>query len=438
MAKVEDKRDEFIERVVKSLEEGVVPWRGPNLPTTSQRNAVSGRSYSGVNSLYLLEAAVMNDYADPRWITSTDAKTHGLKARAGEKSTSLEFWDKNEEGELTARTYPVFNMQQFYGAQTEKTEEYLKPDYAKAGAIFKEAGMELPPDSGKENYQEAVKNLIAATAEQSGVIKNIQSPQLKDLRMNLAGTFLMQEAGLPLDAPAEAPTKEWATTLRLNPKELFRATRDASKLVNEVLGRTKHREQNEQTAAFSQTEQPQTAQTQEGQERQEGQEKAFEPEIGQRVTFQPHEGKSKLTGTVKELNDHEVILQCGRATIPALREKGTFSEAPEPDRSHTKEYAKEQAQKYVGEQGNVFTARGEDAVYRGAVMELTPSFVIQKVGEDAILHRLKDLENTDKSLLQEGTDISISKGVKGEITVEPWSKEQEERTQEQSQEHDGR
>jgi hypothetical protein len=241
----------------------------------------------------------------------------------------------------------------------------------------------------------------------------------------------MQEAGVPLDTPENAPTKEWATTLKLNPKELFRAVKDAVKLTNEILDRARNQErpgelsQGEQPRAEqSRTEQSQTEVSQETE-----QQKPFEPEVGQRVTFQPHDGNAKLTGVVKEISESEVVLQCGRVTIPALREKGAFSEAPEPEKTTTKEYAKEQAQKHVGEQGNVFTAKGEDATYKGAIVELTPTYAIQKVGENAVLHRLKDLEAC-KEMIHEGAEVSIAKGAKGVVTAEPWNKAQE---QEQNQ-----
>jgi hypothetical protein len=264
-------------------------------------------------------------------------------------------------------------------------------------------------------------------------MSKIPSPQLKELRMSIAGTFLMQEAGIPLDTPVNAPTKNWAKTLQLNPKELFRAVKDATKLVNEVIGRTRNQEQS-QSSELSQTEQSRAEVSQKAGEQVQ---KPFEPEIGQRVTFQPHDGNTKLTGIVKEVSESEVVLQCGRTTIPALREKGTFTEAPEPDRTATKDFAKEQAQKHVGEHGNVFTAKGEDAIYKGAIVELTSTYAIQKVGEDAILHRLKDLEKTDSALIQAGQDVSITKGGKGEILVEPWNKEQEEHTRGENQERAG-
>jgi antirestriction protein ArdC len=422
MATVEENREAFVGRVAQSLEEGVIPWRNPELPVEPQHNAVSDRNYSGLNALYLMEAAGAEGYTDPRWVTRKEAEIHGFQARLGEKSTKLEFWERDEGGNPSARTYSVFNIQQFYGQEKEgsaKTEE-RQPNPAKVEEFFKAAGVEPPADRGTKGCQAAIQSLIASSAEKSETMNRIASPQLKDLRMSIAGTFLMQEAGVPLDAPEKAPTKDWAKTLRLNPKELFRATRDAVKLTNEIMGRRKSQEQSEE---FFQSQSQGAG----------GEEKPFEPEVGQRVTFQPHDGKAKLTGRVLETDENSVTLQCGRAAIPALREKGSFVEAPEAETSHTKEYAKEQAQKHVGEKGNVFVAKGEDTVYPGTIVELTPTYAIQKIGEDAILHRLKDL-GKDQSLISVGQDVSIVKGAKGAVTVEP---RQSEQAQAQDQNREG-
>jgi hypothetical protein len=153
-------------------------------------------------------------------------------------------------------------------------------------------------------------------------------------------------------------------------------------------------------------------------------EKPFVPHSGQRVIFQPHEGAARLTGEVVEADENTVTLQCGRAKIPVFREKGTFMEAPEPERNETKKYALEQAQKYVREKGKVFFAHGGECFYRGIIVELTPTFAIQKVGEKAILHRLKDLENIDKRLIQPGQEIGIYKNRAGEILVDPCNRKQ--------------
>lgn len=225
MSKVEEKREAFVERVTTALEAGTVPWCSSELPCAPQQKADTGKAYSGLNAFYLLSAAGESGYSDPRWLTSKEIQSHGLKIRAGEKSVSLEFWDKDEDG---------------------------------------------------------------------------------------------------------------------------------------------------------------------------------------------------------------------RMDIPAYRDKGTFTAAPELDVVATKEYAKEQAEKHLEGSGNVFWARGENASYKGEIVELTPNFAFQKVNENVILHRLKDLaSNENSSLVKEGQNLDISKDTKGGVTIKAYGKEHEEQQRENRQSREG-
>ena len=125
--------------------------------------------------------------------------------------------------------------------------------------------------------------------------------------------------------------------------------------------------------------------------------------------------------------------------MPTIRDKGIYTEAREPDRTHSKEYAKEKAQKHVGEQGKVFLAKAQ-GTYKGNIAEMTPTFAIQKVNsETAILHRLKDLaaskdDGHGLSKISEGRDVVITKNNDG-VTVEPWNKEREEKEKVREREH---
>jgi hypothetical protein len=125
-----------------------------------------------------------------------------------------------------------------------------------------------------------------------------------------------------------------------------------------------------------------------------------------------------------EADKNSVTLQCGRVTVPALREKGTFAEAPELE-AETLEYARERARRHIGEGARVFAGGARDAVYRGVIAEITPGHAIQKVGDNAFLHRLKDLEPY-KNLIQEGADVRIAVSSKGELTAEPCGEREKE------------
>ena len=159
-------------------------------------------------------------------------------------------------------------------------------------------------------------------------------------------------------------------------------------------------------------------------------------EVGQRVTFHPNDTKTNLTGQIVDKDDSTVTLKCGRAVIPTMRDKGVYTEAREPDHTHSKEHAKEKAQTHVGEQGKVFLAKAQ-GTYKGSIVEMTPTFAIQKVNsETAILHRLKDLETSKDNghELSEGREVVITKSNNG-VTIEPWNKEREEKERVREREH---
>ncbi len=94
-----DLREQITDRIVASLESGVIPWRkgwtneggvAAGLP----RNAVSGRIYSGGNRLMLMMQGMDKGYADPRWLTYKQAVSLGGGVTQGEKSTPIEYWDE--------------------------------------------------------------------------------------------------------------------------------------------------------------------------------------------------------------------------------------------------------------------------------------------------------------------------------------------------------
>ena len=134
--------------------------------------------------------------------------------------------------------------------------------------------------------------------------------------------------------------------------------------------------------------------------------------VGDRVSFTvKHEGReATFTGTILSMSDRTVVMKCGDATLPILKDKVNFKPAQELPKEHTKEHAQEEAQKHVGSSGKVFLAKSKET-YKGKIVAKTPTFAIQKVNENtAILHRLKDLEGKDKDsqgMIREGEDLKI-------------------------------
>jgi len=111
------------EKIIKLLEQGVVPWRRPWGTIGLPRNLVSNKPYRGVN-LFLLSAS---KYTSPFWLTIRQANQLGGFVRKGEESTLAVFWKIEEpnqsEGQdevpngkqrrrFVLRYYRLFNLQQ--------------------------------------------------------------------------------------------------------------------------------------------------------------------------------------------------------------------------------------------------------------------------------------------------------------------------------------
>jgi len=113
------------EKIVKLLEQGIVPWRRPWTSTGLPRNLVSKKPYRGIN-YFLLSAS---KYVSPFWLTMRQANELGGHVRKGEESTAVIFWkvedskqssedlnpeETNEKNRprFLLRYYRVFNLEQ--------------------------------------------------------------------------------------------------------------------------------------------------------------------------------------------------------------------------------------------------------------------------------------------------------------------------------------
>src|SRR5215207_1840230 len=120
------KRDvakEITERIIASLEAGVVPWRRPWKQIGGMsRNLNSGRVYRGINPLLLALTSMSKGYTDSRWATFNGMKRAGGSVRKGEKGTVVILWKPIEKRDkvtdevtdkfLMLKGYTVFNVEQ--------------------------------------------------------------------------------------------------------------------------------------------------------------------------------------------------------------------------------------------------------------------------------------------------------------------------------------
>jgi antirestriction protein ArdC len=110
-------------RIIETLEQGVVPWRRPwrvDVP----KNFITGKEYRGVN-VFLLTS---QNYSSPWWLTFKQARNLGGSVRREEHSTPVVFWkwiERSASDEETGETktvcvpllryYRVFNVEQCEG-----------------------------------------------------------------------------------------------------------------------------------------------------------------------------------------------------------------------------------------------------------------------------------------------------------------------------------
>jgi antirestriction protein ArdC len=94
------------ERIIKLLEQGVIPWRRPWSAGGAPRNLVSKKIYRGVN-YFLLSAT---KYVSPYWLTLRQANELGGSVRKGEHGEIVVFWkvddgkEHEDEGEAASET----------------------------------------------------------------------------------------------------------------------------------------------------------------------------------------------------------------------------------------------------------------------------------------------------------------------------------------------
>jgi antirestriction protein ArdC len=120
--------DTITQSIIKELEKGVTPWVQPWTSSASfdlPHNAVSQKTYRGVNVLLLWKTAASQGFRNPAWLTFNQAKKLGGFVKKGEKGTHVVYAStltKKEIDEQTGeeadknipflKSYVVFNVEQ--------------------------------------------------------------------------------------------------------------------------------------------------------------------------------------------------------------------------------------------------------------------------------------------------------------------------------------
>ncbi len=294
-AREPDYRELLTNKLIEQLEAGTAPWQKPwdarenRLPF----NPSTGNAYRGINSLYLAAVAAGKGYEDPRWMTFKQASAAGYAIKKGEKSTLIEYtkWEKSqpvtdeqgrpklgEDGQPLTRTVrlerperfriQVFNAEQMRGvpelASTGRTYEW--DPIERAEQILAASGARIVHDQADRAYYNVhLDDIHLPKPEQfpdqgayygtalhelghwSGHPQRLDREGLgsqfgsegyarEELRAELASYFLADKLGIPHDPGQHAAyVKDWVRVLKDDKNEIFRAARDADRIVDFVM-----------------------------------------------------------------------------------------------------------------------------------------------------------------------------------------------------------
>lgn len=290
--------EELSARLIEQIKSNTAPWQKPWKPgeinTTLPRNVITGKPYRGMNLINLMSKAYVQGYDDPRWLSAKQGnEKFDAYVRKGEKGTLIHYWKftderqkKDENGkpvidengkpvkEVVRLDKPqvffsvVFNAQQFEGMPPiEKTikpiEEWERHQLAEnilnnSGVPIRNVNgdrayynvstdqITMPErsqfDSSDKYYATALHELGHATGHPSRLKRDLtggfgsENYAKEELRAEIASMMLGQELQIGHDPSQHvAYLKSWVKVLEEDPKEIFRATRDADKIMDYVL-----------------------------------------------------------------------------------------------------------------------------------------------------------------------------------------------------------
>lgn len=300
----EDYARQVADRIIAQIEKGTAPWQKPWRPgeTFLPRNASTGKTYRGGNSLYLAATALERGYQDPRWATFKQIKELGGQVLAGERGTKVLYSDrlrvaekddagqpvKDEQGKQqyvdTGRTfwrqYTVFNVEQTKDLKLPPLGQTREPEWEahrRAELVIKHSGVDVReqqgdrayysprndevvlPERGQfptagDYYRTALHELGHATGHedrlnretlQQGTKDGFGSPAYarEELRAEISSMMTGERVGIGHEPHhGAAYVQSWVEVLKDDPGEIRRAASDAQRMADYLTDRPRVRE----------------------------------------------------------------------------------------------------------------------------------------------------------------------------------------------------
>ena len=260
-------------KFIDALSDGVVPWKKPWSTAEMWPRNISGRRYSGVNTLMLSQ--MVTGYECPVWATFNQIKSAKGSINSGEKSSIAVFTktykkevDGEEENRYVLRYYRVWNLQQTTLEWTPpKEREFSKIDCAESlwenmperpKLIFGAFAASYSPrtdtiklprrtafSSEAHYYATLFHEVVHSTSHETRLARDVGSHQfgsrdysLEELVAEIGAAFLCSDCEIfdEVEKNSVAYVQSWAKRLEKNPQMIITAASAAQRAYDYVKG----------------------------------------------------------------------------------------------------------------------------------------------------------------------------------------------------------
>ena len=282
-----DHYQEVTDKIIETLERGVMPWRRPWNPELAgvdamPRNAATRRRYHGINVLMLGLSPFAWSTGDNRWCSYKQAAERGWQVRKGERGTIVFFFkklavkdgagdgaggDAEERFIPMLRAYTVFHASQIDGippmTPRRSTEiDWQRPDVVEtivrnSGALIRVGGgqafyspasdhIQMPPHDTFGSAEGYAAVLLHELGHWTGAGQRLNRDlsgrfgtaayAAEELRAEIGSALMCAELGLPCEIPNHASyLQSWLRKLREDKREIFRAAAAAQRIADYCL-----------------------------------------------------------------------------------------------------------------------------------------------------------------------------------------------------------
>lgn len=175
--KTNEYRKAIADAFIKSLQENELQWkRGWQTTIPVPENAVTGKSYKGLNRFFLMLHSMSNNIADPRWATFKQIQDQGWRLNKGAKGMKVEYWMPFDIQSQKSLTWSEYNKLMKDPVQREQMRLQIKFK-AKYYHVFQAQDITgIPELPAPERHPEAVSDEIIDKISRNMGVEIVNEP----------------------------------------------------------------------------------------------------------------------------------------------------------------------------------------------------------------------------------------------------------------------